>query len=138
MNKALLALLLALAPIFPSPPQKDEVEEAIRLAIAKRYDEALNILHRQLARHPKDAQLNYLTGLCYLQQEELERAVRFLEASVAQQPQFPKPYLWLAIAYQSLKKPEQALQAASKGLARFPRNQPLLELKEELEGERRR
>ncbi len=128
-------LLIAALFILPFSPvlQEDESQQAVRLAIAKRYDEALVVLHRQLARQPDDAQLNYLTGLCYFHLKDLKRSVRFLKASLAGRPRFPNPYLWLARAYLLQEEPEKARQTVSLGLNRFPRHKPLLELKEELQ-----
>ena len=128
MTKLLIAVLL----LLPASPflQEDESQQAVRLAIAKRYDEALAVLHPLLARNPDDAQIYYLIGLCYLQLKDLERSVRYLEASVANRPQFPKPYLWLANAYLMQEKPEKAREIVTQGLKRFPRHEPLLQLQE--------
>ncbi len=60
--------------------------------------------------------------------------MRYLEASVANRPPFPKPYLWLANAYLLQEKPEKAREMVTRGLKRFPRHEPLLQLQKEAGG----
>lgn len=131
--KAVFLLLVLLTSQPTSLPVRqsageEEMQQAVRLAIAKRYDEALAVLHRLLAGDPESAEINYLIGLCYFHSEDLERSVRYFEASVSHRPQFPNPYLWLARAYLLQEESEKARQVLSQGLKRFPRHQPLLDL----------
>ncbi|HSR51485.1 MAG TPA: CDC27 family protein [Acidobacteriota bacterium] len=116
----------------PRASQDPATQQAVRLAIDGRYEEASKAFRRLLRRDSQNPLLDYYLGLCYAKMRQYERALSHLRQSVEEEAPFPQAYYWLAETYLRLEEPEKARQAVDDGLAEFPRNEDLLILRSRL------
>ena len=87
---------------------------------ARRYDEALGVLHQTLERNPNHATANIYAGFCYLMQQRYEESVAEMRRAQTIAPQSPDVISSLGLAYGLAGKRAEALrcQAELKALAR--------------------
>ena len=64
--------------------------------------------------------------------ERFSRAIANFEESIDNGADFPQVFHWLAEAYLRKDMPERAASTLRKGLQRFPRNEDLLALAEQV------
>ncbi|MGH9341244.1 MAG: tetratricopeptide repeat protein [Acidobacteriota bacterium] len=108
------------------PSEETPLQQAISLAVAARYEEALEIFEELLKDTPEDPLLRYYIGLTNLRLERLELATIFLKAALDKKAPFPEAYYWLASLYLQQEKDADALEVTLTGLQLFPRNKDLL------------
>lgn len=109
-----------------------ELDRAVSHAVAAEYEEALQIFERLLVGSPEDPLLHYYVAITSLKLERVEKGIAHLEEAVEREASFPQAYLWLGEAYLQMGEAERALGVVKRGLSRFPRNEALRELSEQL------
>lgn len=84
---------------------------AILFSIAGQTDTAEEYLKKGWGIDANNALFPYSLGLLYAERNDLERAVGYLEETVSMQPDFPRAWYNLSLAYQKMNRPEDAQRA---------------------------
>jgi tetratricopeptide (TPR) repeat protein len=87
---------------------------AILLSSAGLNEDATSYLNTGWEMAPDNAMFPYSLGLLAAEANDLERAVGFLEETVAMQPEFYRAWYNLSLAYQRLERPDDAQRALRK------------------------
>ncbi len=123
-----LTIFALLGQASPATAQSPALDEAIRLAVAAEYEQALALFQLESARFPEDPLRHYLVGMTEFKLEQYRTARgRFLVA-LEKKAEFPQVFYWLARSQQELGEASEALATLERGLERFPRNQDLVSL----------
>ena len=93
----------------------------------KTYDQALEACRNWLALYPDDTHAMLLTGLQYMDREDFDLAVKFLDASIQKGGVNPYAFYWLALANNISGAYEKGRQTAELGFSVHP-DSPLIEL----------
>ncbi len=125
---AILSLLMGAVLTSAAAQPRSHLNEAISLAVAAEYEEALKLFRLELAHHPEDPLRHYLVGMTEFKLENYSTAVGRFQAALEKHADFPQVYYWMARAYQELGKSSQALSTLQRGLNRFPYNEDLKSL----------
>jgi choline-sulfatase len=91
--------------------------EAVR---ARRFAEAIPILHAVIAEEPRNAFAHMLLGSTHLGMRQYPRAIQELQAYVALTPTSAQAHQWIAVAYANLGDRPSALREAGAALAIDP------------------
>jgi tetratricopeptide (TPR) repeat protein len=75
-------------------------EDALKLIRVGRLDEARIYLEELLRQAPKNIDLLYNLGLCYLDLGQLEKGIELLHRCLQLSPSHPHAYVALGLAYQ--------------------------------------
>src|SRR5450631_2750839 len=95
----LLAALLAALP--PSPAHADEAADVSKLLRGGRYGEALTKADAFLVQRPHDAQMRFLKGVIFTEQNKSAEAIAVFTKLTEDFPELPEPYNNLAVLYAS-------------------------------------
>ena len=111
LNAAILCL-----PLFcMSAVHADELSDAQQLARQGKSAEAMELLNKYLAAHPKDAQARFQKGIILTEQNNASEAIKIFNDLTQEYPNLPEPYNNLAVLYYSqgqYDKAKSALEAA--------------------------
>lgn len=91
-------------------------QAAIILSTAGLNEAATRYLYTGWEKAPNDPQFPYSLGLLAAESGDLQKAVGFLEETVAMEPQFYRAWYNLSLAYRQLNMPEKAEQAMQRAL----------------------
>lgn len=94
-------------------------QSAILLSAAGLPTAAEQTLYRGWELAPTDPVFPYSLGLLAAEQQELERAIGFLEETVALEPRFSRAWYNLSLAYAKLNRHEDAAQAMQRARAAY-------------------
>ena len=98
------------------------LDEAIARLRAGQPRAALPLLESQLASHPDDAQLWYLTGACRFELRDLQGALAAFDRALALSPDNATILHGSALALEDLGKLEQALERYAQAIAASPQH----------------
>jgi Flp pilus assembly protein TadD/ketosteroid isomerase-like protein len=111
-----IALALLLANLLAnSPAWADEFADISKFIRAGQFNEALAKVDAALAQRPKDAQMRFLKGLIYTEQNKTADAIVVFTKMTEEFPELPEPFNNLAVLYASggqYDKARVALEAA--------------------------
>lgn len=94
-----------------SQSAREILKKGEALYLAKEYVKALEVYQQGLKRHPKDARLNFRTGLTYLSLPSKSESLRYLQAAFTINPSVDENiYYYLGMSYQSNKQFQKALE----------------------------
>jgi len=88
----------------------------------KTFDKALETCQKWLDLYPDDTHAMMLTGFWYMNVEDIDQAIKFLDMSIQKGSVNPFSYAYLAIAYNASGAYEKGRQAAERGLGLHPDN----------------
>lgn len=97
----------------------------------KQYDDAAKELEMELKLSPLDFLANLRYGQHLLRTRRFQEAARYLETA-ARFRKYPEAHLLLAFAWERIDKPEAALAVLNSGLAAFPDNRDLSDMRARL------
>lgn len=123
--------------VWPSiTPAQDSarLDEAIRLAVEARYEEALELFKLELGLQPEDPLRHYLVGMTEFKLANYRNALGRFQGALQRRAEFPQVYYWMARAYQELGEDTEAKASLEAGLERFPKNADLRSLRQLLSG----
>ena len=108
---ATLALMIGISVITNGQSAKEFLKKGEAFYIAKKYPQALEVYQQGLKKHPKDARLNFRTGLTYLSMPGRAESLRYLQAAYTTNPSVDENiYYYLGLSYQSNKQFQKALE----------------------------
>src|SRR5690242_2976613 len=113
MHRILVAAALLLGVTVASFAQsaKEFLKKGETHYVAKQYAQALEVYQQGLKKHPKDARLNFRTGLTYLSMPGRSESLRYLQAAYTTNPSVDENiYYYLGLSYQSNKQFQKALE----------------------------
>jgi outer membrane protein OmpA-like peptidoglycan-associated protein/tetratricopeptide (TPR) repeat protein len=113
MQRIIIAALLVLAGSTAAWAQsaKEILKQGESFYLAKQYTKALDVYQQGLKKHPKDARLNFRTGLTYLSLPNKSESLRYLQAAFTINPSVDENiYYYLGLSYQSNKQFQKALE----------------------------
>lgn len=110
-------LLLAL---LASPVRADELADVTRLMRGGQYGEALSKADSFLAQKPRDAQMRFLKGVIFTEQNRTADAIAVFSRLTEEFPELPEPYNNLAVLYASAGQYEKARVALDKAIRTNP------------------
>lgn len=91
------------------------------LYTARKFSEAVAVYKDGLKRHPKDARLNFRTGLTYLSMPGKAESLRYLQSAFTINPSVDDNiYYYLGLSYQSNKQFQKALEFFNEHKRRHP------------------
>ncbi|TCV90860.1 nuclear transport factor 2 family protein [Sulfurirhabdus autotrophica] len=112
----LLKTAILCLPLFcMSAVHADELTDAQQLARQGKSAEAIELLNKYLAAHPKDAQARFQKGIILTEQNNASEAIKIFNDLTQDYPNLPEPYNNLAVLYYSqgqYDKAKSALEAA--------------------------
>ena len=124
-----LLLVFCFSTLLLAAQQRPKQAEAVSLAIAGDYQHAYDIFRDLLHESPDDPLLNYYAGAACVRLNKQAEGIDYLERAVRREAPFPQAYQELGEAYVKKKLNAQAQDIVEKGLAKYPKNQPLQKLK---------
>ncbi|MGC3946815.1 MAG: OmpA family protein [Chryseolinea sp.] len=108
---AIIALVAGISISSHGQSAKEFLKKGEALYIAKQYPQALDVYQQGLKKHPKDARLNFRTGLTYLSMPSRAESLRYLQAAYTTNPSVDENiYYYLGMSYQSNKQFQKALE----------------------------
>lgn len=108
---ATVALVIGLSTDSVGQSAKEFLKKGEALFVAKQYQQALEVYQQGLKKHPKDARLNFRTGLTYLSLPGRSESLRYLQAAYTTNPSVDENiYYYLGLSYQSNKQFQKALE----------------------------
>ena len=113
MHRFIIAFILLLAGSSATWAQsaKEILKKGETYYLAKQYTKALEVYQQGLKKHPKDARLNFRTGLTYLSTSNKTESLRYLQAAFTINPAVDENiYYYLGLSYQSNKQFQKALE----------------------------
>jgi outer membrane protein OmpA-like peptidoglycan-associated protein len=123
MQRVIIAAFLFFTGISATWAQsaKEILKKGETYYLAKQYNKALEVYQEGLKKHPKDARLNFRTGLTYLQLPKKSESLRYLQASFTINPAVDENiYYYLGLSYQSNKQFAKALEFLNEHKKRHP------------------
>lgn len=116
MRLSRIAAALVFASLMTAlPALADEAQEIGKLLKSGQQAQAMERADKFLATNPKDAQVRFLKGLIFTEQNKTAEAIRVFTSLTEDYPELPEPYNNLAVLYASqnqLDKARAALQMA--------------------------
>lgn len=113
MQRIILAAVLVFIGISATWAQsaKEILKKGETYYLAKQYTKALEVYKDGLKKHPKDARLNFRTGLTYLSMPNKAESLRYLQSAFTINPAVDENiYYYLGLSYQSNKQFQKALE----------------------------
>ncbi|HTF19204.1 MAG TPA: OmpA family protein [Chryseolinea sp.] len=113
MQRIIIAVILLFVGISATWAQsaKEILKKGESAYLAKQYTKALEVYQQGLKKHPKDARLNFRTGLTYLSMPDRAQSLRYLQAAFTINPSVDDNiYYYLGLSYQSNKQFQKALE----------------------------
>jgi tetratricopeptide (TPR) repeat protein len=101
--------------LFSAPSYADDATDASKLYKAGQLNEALKKIDAVLAQKPKDAQMRFLKGIIFAEQNKSAEALSVFSKLTDDYPELPEPYNNLAVLYASsgqFNKASAALEMA--------------------------
>jgi serine/threonine protein kinase/Tfp pilus assembly protein PilF len=89
------------------------------LAASKRFEAAFEHAHQAHILDPLSCVVNTCVGTLHVFARQYDLAIRQLRKTVELDPHFALGYFWLAIAYEQMQMPDQAVEASEKAIALF-------------------
>jgi len=100
---------------------KEILKQGESFYLARQYTKALDAYQQGLKKHPKDARLNFRTGLTYLSLPNKSESLRYLQAAFTINPSVDENiYYYLGLSYQSNKQFQKALEFFNEHKKRHP------------------
>ena len=100
---------------------RETLKKGESLYVTKQYGKALDVYLQGLKKHPKDARLNFRTGLTYLSMPAKAESLRYLQAAFTINPSVDENiYYYLGLSYQSNKQFQKALEFFGEHKKRHP------------------
>lgn len=117
--RSVLGLILA-SLCWAAMAQTAEVQEVNRLIRARQLDQALQKAEAGLAQRPDDAQLRFLKGLVFSEQNKPDAAIAVFLKLTEDRPELPEPYNNLAVLYAGKGQYDKARAALEMALRVHP------------------
>jgi tetratricopeptide (TPR) repeat protein len=103
-------------------PATPLISRAVDLFRARKYEQALEILHRARSLYPRSALAYYNLAWVYGELEQWEKSLDYSRAAVSLDPDLADAYFLTGLAFSELNRYEEAAAAYQKAIAKNPKS----------------
>lgn len=116
----IISILGLLSALYAAPGFADELSDVNKLVGTGQFGEAMSKADAFLLQHPRDAQMRFLKGLIFTEQNKSAEAIATFSKLTEDFPNLPEPYNNLAVLFASIGQYEKARAALEMAIRTNP------------------